>query len=263
MSTRVYIAFFIAIFLALSPIASKNIKFEGYKVRRLVIDAGHGGRDTGCNGRKSIEKEITLPLAFTVKKLIAEKYPDVEIMLSRTDDTFMRPGARADFANCQKADLLISIHCNSLPRYPDVHGTETYVMRHERNRLDVDVPDNNDMELHSSIATGNAADIVSSNSVIASLHKNPNLYQSVKVANFVEKRLTEFTPLESRGVRQENLSVLRDTYMPAILIEIGYLSNPEEENYIISPEGHANIAKSIASAFGDYKEGVENTKLFK
>ncbi len=263
MSTRLYIAFFVAIFSALSPISSKNIKFEGYKVRRLVIDAGHGGRDTGCRGKKLFEKEITLPLALAVEKLIAEKYPDVQIFQSRADDTFMRPGARADFANCQKADLLISIHCNSLPRYPDVHGTETYVMRHERNRLDVDVPDNDDMELHSSITTGGADAIVSSNSVIAALHKNPNLYQSVKLANFVEKRLSEFTPLESRGVRQENLSVLRDTYMPAILIEIGYLSNVNEENYIISPEGKTNIAQSIASAFGDYKESIENTKLFK
>lgn len=230
-----------------------------------MIDPGHGGRDTGCSGAKVMEKEITLAVAQTIGKMINDSLPDVEVVYTRTDnDEFLRPGARADIANCSNADLLISVHCNSLPKYPSVRGTETYVMRYANKRyLKVDESKSDAAELVETHYTQNSDAVDMNNNFLTELDRYPNLYQSVILAGLVEKHFKTHTPLKSRGVRQENYSVLRDTYMPSVLIEMGFLSNREDEAFLSSTEGKNQIATAIYHAFSDYKKSMENKRIIK
>jgi N-acetylmuramoyl-L-alanine amidase len=250
--------------MSLYPMTSQKLSFPEYKIKKIMIDPGHGGRDTGCSGVKAIEKEITLSIAQAVGKMINDSLPGVEVVYTRTHDEFLRPGARADIANCSGADLLISVHCNSLPRYPNVRGTETYVMRYANKKyLKVDESKSDVGELVETHYTQNSDAVDMTNNFLTELDRYPNLYQSVILAGLVEKFFKTQTPLKSRGVRQENYSVLRDTYMPSVLVEMGFLSNRDDEAYINSNEGKAEISTAIYNAFKEYKKTIEGKRIMK
>jgi len=251
--------------MSLYPTSAKKLTFPTYKVKKIMIDPGHGGRDTGCSGVKAVEKEITLAVAEALGGMMKDSLPDVEVVYTRTTDEFLRPGTRADIANCSEADLLISIHCNSLPRYPSVRGTETYVMRYANKRyLKVDeAHGDEDTELIEAHYTQSDDMVDVKNNFLTALDQRPNLYQSVMLAGLVEKYFRTATPLKSRGVRQENYSVLRDTNMPSILVEMGFLSNVEDEKYLNSDQGKQEIATAIFHAIRDYKKSMETKRVIK
>ncbi len=232
-----------------------------YRVKKVVIDAGHGGKDPGCHGGSSKEKVITLDLALKVGEYIESKMSDVEVVYTRTTDKFVALDERAKIANRSNADLFISIHCNSVPSASSAHGTETYVMglNTSKHNLEVAKRENSVILMEDDYLTSyDGFDPNSPEShIIFSLYQNAYLEQSIQYANLVEKQFKEKAKRNSRGVKQAGFVVLYKTGMPSVLIEAGFLSNSKEEKYLLSDDGQSYIASAIYRAFKEYKEEVE------
>jgi len=237
-----------------------------YRVNKVVIDAGHGGRDPGCHGGSSREKIITLALALKVGEYINEHLPDVEVVYTRKTDKFVALDERADIANKSHADLFISVHCNSVPASTSAHGTETYVMglNTSKHNLEVAKRENSVILMEDDYLTSyDGFDPNSPEShIIFSLYQNAYLEQSIQYANLVESQFKNRAKRNSRGVKQAGFVVLYKTGMPSVLIEAGFLSNSREEKYLLSDDGQSYIASAIFRAFKQYKEEVEGKSNF-
>lgn len=247
--------------LSLFPaIAIKSQHLSAYSVSKIVIDAGHGGKDPGTVGRISKEKDITLSIAKRVGELINQNLPDIRVIYTRTDDTFIPLDERSRIANSEGADLFISIHCNAAPN-KNVTGTETYVMGlHKSNEnLDVAMRENAvityEDEYHEKYEgyDPNSAESY----IIFTMLQNAFLEQSLDFASIIQDDLKERAKRPDRGVRQAGFLVLWKTSMPSILVEVGYLSNPSEEEFLNSNEGQELIASSIYRAIKTYKKKVD------
>lgn len=238
---------------------------EVYKLKRVVIDAGHGGKDPGALGRKSKEKDITLAVALKVGDYISKNMPDVEVIYTRKEDVFVGLDERSKLANESGADLFISIHCNANPsKVP--YGTETYVMglHKSEGNLDVAMRENAVItyeEDYSSKYEGydpNSAESF----IIFSLMQHSFLEQSLSMASLVQNEFKDRALRKDRGVKQAGFIVLWKTSMPSVLVELGFLSNAKEEDYLISEQGQTYLASSIYRAFRDYKERLESRSTF-
>lgn len=238
---------------------AKQEKKEPGKLRRIMIDAGHGGRDVGCNGKVAFEKEITSAVALRLGNLISTQMPDAEVLYTRPGDEFLRPADRAYLANVAEADVLISIHCNSLKKYPDISGVQTYVMRHQDRQEKVNTKAADEAFTHQQTAylSSAAASIKPLSPIAAQIAANPALPPSIKLASFIQERIAKDAGRRNMGVRQENYAVLRETTMPSILLEIGFLSNIAEERFLMSPEGQGKVATAIFNGIKDYRNAVE------
>ncbi len=234
-----------------------------YTLDKIVIDAGHGGKDPGCSGHGSREKEITLEIALKLGDYIRQNLPDVEVIYTRTEDVFIELDERANIANKNNADLFISIHCNSVPNSP-AHGTETFVMGQDKSAANLSIAkrENDVILLEEDYLT--SYDGFDPNSpethIIFSLYQNAFLEQSVRFASLCEDQFKNRAMRKSRGVKQANFLVLYKTSMPSVLIETGFLSHSAEEKYLLSDNGQSYIASAIYRAFKIYKEDVENQK---
>jgi N-acetylmuramoyl-L-alanine amidase len=248
-------------------LSSNSIAFsqEAYKLRKVVIDPGHGGRDAGAIGRKAKEKDIVLSVALLVGKYIEDNLPDVEIVYTRKTDVFVPLEKRSQLANESQADLFISIHCNANPsRSP--YGTETYVMglHKSQDNLDVAMRENAVIayeEDYSSKYEGYDPNSPESY-IIFSLMQNSFLDQSLNIASFIQNEFRERARRRDRGVKQAGFVVLWQNSMPSVLVELGFLSNAKEEAYLITSEGQAYLASAIFRAFRDYKNMVESRSAF-
>lgn len=180
---------------------------------KIVIDAGHGGRDQGAAGRKIQEKEITLKIAQRAGKYIRRRTRGVDVILTRDKDEFLSLDERANFANFCQADLFISIHANSARGYAE--GTETFVWNKRHNPW------------------------------------------SLKLAQLIQKEYTERGKRKNRGVKKANFAVLRNTNMPAVLTEVGFISNAQEEKYLRSRRGRRKLAYCIYQAVKQYLKTLE------
>ncbi len=242
-----------------------SIANKPYRIRRVVIDAGHGGKDTGCTGKKSIEKKVTLAIALKLGKYIEDNLSNVKVIYTRKTDVFVELDERANIANRNNADLFISIHCNSSPTTPSVKGTETYVMglNKSKENLEVAMRENAVVSLEKDYKKKyNGFDINNpENDIIFSLYQNAHLSQSIQLASLVEKQFKLRANRHSRGVKQESFLVLYQTAMPSILIESGFLSNSEEERYLLSDNGQSLIASAVYRAFKSYKQQLENAAV--
>jgi N-acetylmuramoyl-L-alanine amidase len=229
-------------------------------VRKVVIDAGHGGHDPGAVGKKSKEKDITLSIALKLGKLINQHYPNVEVIYTRKTDVFVELHKRARIANESKADLFISIHCNSTTK-TEPKGTETWVMGLHKSEANLEVAkkENGSILFESDYAS--QYDGFDPNSpeanIIFSLYQNVFLEQSLDFAARVQKQFTEKEGRVNRGVKQAGFLVLYKTTMPGVLIEAGFISNAEEEEYMSSEKGQNSLAMAIFRAFRDYKSAVD------
>jgi N-acetylmuramoyl-L-alanine amidase len=237
-------------------------KVSSYHLKKVVIDAGHGGHDPGALGKRYQEKEIALGVALKLGKYIHENFPDVEVIYTRKDDTFIPLYERADIANRNKADLFISIHANSSPTSHEYSGTETWVMglhKDDRN-FEVAKKENEVIVLEKDYNTHyEGFDPNSAESYITfSLMQNAYLDQSLKFAALVQEELRERGKRIDRGVKQAGFLVLWKTTMPSVLVETGYISSTLEEKYLHSDEGQDLLASSIFRAFREYKESVES-----
>ena len=237
---------------------------ESDGIRKIVIDPGHGGVDPGAIGSRCYEKDIALSIALKFGNLIKSNFPDVEVIYTRKDDKFIPLDERTVIANASKADLFISIHCNSNPS-KSPYGTETYVLglHKSEDNLDVAMRENAVITYEDDYSSKyEGYDPKSSESfIIFSLMQNAYLEQSLKFANSVQKEFREKTRYD-RGVKQAGFLVLWKTSMPSVLIETGFLSNLKEEAFIVKPAGQDYIARSIFNAFSEYKKNVDSRRSY-
>ncbi|GET24592.1 N-acetylmuramoyl-L-alanine amidase [Prolixibacter sp. NT017] len=242
------------------PAFSQPGNDPNYKLKTVVLDAGHGGRDPGAMVGKKMEKDIALGIILKLGHYIEKYMPDVKVVYTRDGDFFVPLYKRAEIANKIKADLFISVHAN-ICGTPSIHGTETYALGLHRteDNLEVAKKENSVILLEKDHTTRyEGFDPNSSESYIMfELVQNEFLDQSLMFASDVEDQFRTRAGRRDRGVRQAGFLVLRETSMPSVLIETGYMSNKKELNYLESDNGRAIIASAIFRAFRKYKETIE------
>ena len=252
------------IVLALSCGAAFAQKKDSYKIRTVVIDPGHGGAKPGAQGGRSQEKNITLAVAKKLGQLISDNYPDVKVIYTRTTDVDISLAERAHIANRNKADLFISIHANSHPTSSPT-GVETFVMGLSESRANLEVAkkENADILLEADYKTNKAYNGFDPNSeesyIIFSMVQNVYLERSLNFAQAIQNQYKQHLKTINRGVKQAELYVLYKTTCPSVLTEIGFISNPGEEGFMISEEGQAKIAICLFNAFMTYKATEEGS----
>ncbi len=262
---------FISAFLVLCGLYFSVAGAEGMqtestkKVWKVVIDPGHGGKDPGALGRISREKDIVLGVGLKLGKYITENFDDVEVIYTRTTDQFIELHRRADIANKAKADLFISLHANSW-RNKNILGSETYVMglHTDEKNLEVAMKENAVITFEEDYTTkyeGYDPDAPES-FIIFSLMQNTYLEQSLNFASYVQDQFRDRAKRIDRGVKQAGFLVLWNTTMPSVLVEMGFISNTNEEKYLLSDTGQDYIASAIFRAFRNYKTAVENKSDF-
>lgn len=231
------------------------------ELKRVVIDAGHGGKDSGAHGQYAKEKDVVLAVALKLGNYIEKYLPEVEVIYTRKKDEFIPLMQRAEIANKSKADLFISIHANYISN-TRVRGTETFALGLHRTQdnLEVAKKENSVIILEEDYSTTyEHFDPNSSESyIIFELYQNIYLDQSLEMASLVENQFEQRVGRNSRGVKQAGFLVLRETAMPGILVELGFLSNSDEEKYMTSNEGQALLASGLFRAFKDYKKNFDN-----
>lgn len=226
----------------------------------VVLDAGHGGKDPGTVGSKRTnqEKNINLAVAKEVGRLLAANNPDIKVVYTRTTDVFVELGKRAEIANNWKADLFISIHVNSLPKgNTRVNGVQTYTLtlNTSKENMEVEKRENSVINLESSGAQAKYKyNDTTEAKIMWELMQDTDLKESVAFAKKVQNEMVGTAGRKNMGIRQADFAVLRLTYMPSVLLEIGYISNPAEEEYLLSSNGQKSIAKSIYNAIVSYKK---------
>lgn len=223
----------------------------------LVIDPGHGGKDSGALGKTSKEKDINLAVALAFGNLVKSNCPDVKIVYTRKTDTFVELNERARIANSAKADLFVSIHTNSLPKGRIARGAETYTlgMHKAAENLEVAKRENGVITMESDYKKHyEGFDPSSSESyIIFEFMQDRNMEKSVRFAKNVQQEFAATAGRKNKGVSQAGFLVLRETCMPSVLIELGYISTPDEERYLKTKAGQAAMAKSIYKGFKAYK----------
>ncbi|WP_424493653.1 N-acetylmuramoyl-L-alanine amidase family protein [Salinimicrobium sp. GXAS 041] len=223
----------------------------------VVLDAGHGGDDPGNRGNGYFEKDIALNIVLKIGAEL-EKLPDVEVIYTRKTDVFVTLAGRAEIANDADADLFISVHCNA--HNSQASGTETFVLGLHRNEdnLEVAMRENSVIFLEENYeATYDGFNPNSPESYIGlTLMQEEYLDQSILLADFIQKKFTNDLRRKNRGVKQAGFLVLRQTYMPSVLIETGFLSNNEEGAYLNSRSGQDKISDAVVKAVNSYKNSL-------
>lgn len=237
------------------------IEPETKKLRTVVIDAGHGGRDPGAIGSKYQEKEVVLKISLKLGEYIKQNFDDVKVIYTRDKDEFVELHERAKIANQNAADLFISIHANA-NNNRSVKGTETYWLGPHKNHDNLEVAKlENSVILLEEDYTSNY-DGFDPNSIISyitiSNMQSIFIEQSINFGGLVQYQFKERAMRIDRGVKPAGFIVLWQTTMPSVLIETGFISNKEEERFLASEQGQDYIASAIFRAFRDYKEQVES-----
>ncbi|MGV3600576.1 MAG: N-acetylmuramoyl-L-alanine amidase family protein [Dyadobacter fermentans] len=239
------------------PVTTKS----GSKVSTVVIDAGHGGKDPGTRGRHTKEKDVALAVALELGRRIKEETPDVKVLYTRSTDVFIELGERSAFANRNNADLFISIHCNATPRSRTVRGTETFVMGLHKTEGNLEVAKRENSVIlqetnYKQKYKGFDPDSPLAHIMLAN-YQSAFISSSLRFADLIERKFQSISERDSRGVKQAGFLVLWRCAMPSVLIETGFLSSPDEEDYLSSDEGQEEVAKCIHSAFMAYKKDMD------
>ena len=256
--------FAIIIVLLLPCGAVFSQKKDTYHVRTVVIDPGHGGAKPGAQGSRSWEKDITLSVAKKFGKLIEDNYPDVKVIYTRTTDVDISLAERAHIANRNKADLFISVHANSHPTSSPT-GVETFVMGLSESRANLEVAKKENADILLEAGYKDNADYsgfdpnAPETYVMLTMFQNAFIDKSLNFAQAIQNQYRQNLRTINRGVKQAELYVLYKTTCPSVLTEIGFISNPAEEAYMISDEGQARIAVCLFNAFMNYKSAEEGT----
>jgi len=232
----------------------------GNQVKTVVIDPGHGGKDPGCHGNFAHEKDICLAISLKLGKLIEEHFSDVKVVYTRKTDVFVELHNRAKIANSNNADLFICIHVNAGGE-GKAYGSETYVMGLHRSETNLSVAkrENSVIEYEEDYRKQYEGFDPDSpeGSILFSLYQNRYLNQSLSFAAKVQEQFTSYAGRHDRGVRQAGFLVLVYTTMPAVLIETGFATHPDEEKFLAGESGQILMAESIFQAFAAYKKDVE------
>ena len=254
----------LTLFLVLAsfhPVGKRN-----FAVTKIVIDPGHGGKDPGTLGSFTKEKDVALLVAMKVGEYVEKHIPNIEVIYTRKNDTFIDLKKRSEIANSHDADLFVSIHANSLPkttrytRKQAIKGSEVYVMgaQNTDRALEVAKRENSVILLEEDYEKNYDFDPQSEESYIL-FNLTQSAYQdnSLMLASLIDDQLKNRAGRKSYGVKQSSLYVMWSTAMPSVLVEIGYLSNPDEEKELNNPEVQSYIASGIYRAIKDYKEAFD------
>ena len=264
---RTLISFFLsfAIILPISVCAQSNTDM---KIKTVVIDAGHGGKDPGTISKsgKTYEKTITLSVALRLGKLIEDNHPDVKVIYTRSTDVYVTLNGRAEIANKNKADLFISIHVNGVSS-SSARGIETFVMGAEKtaNNWQACLKENSVISLEEDFSSKYSGfDPNNPESyIIFSLLQNSHLEQSLELASKVQNSLIKTPNSKSRGVKQGPFLVLWKCTMPSILIELGFITNSTDLRYLANKASQQKMAQSIFDAFSSYKKEYDQNNTIK
>ncbi len=257
---KAFITFFIiSVALVLTSYTTLNIKSN--KVRKIVIDAGHGGKDPGCIGENTYEKDVAYDIATEFGDLVKTYMNDVQIVYTRPEKQgFIELRERARIANKEHADMFISLHCNA-SESPNIHGTETYVMGLNSSGENLKVATRENAAILKEADYQENYNGFDPNSPISYILMSnfQNVYQanSLRMAKNVENQFKNRLLRHSRGVKQSGFVVLWKTSMPSILVETGFLTNRSEEDYLQGERGKSQVASALYRAFRDYKENLE------
>lgn len=230
----------------------------------VVIDPGHGGNDPGAIGTRGKEKNINLNVARKLGRLIEDNCNDTKVVYTRKSDIFVPLHRRAEIANNAKANLFISIHTNAVARKNSyVKGTETYTLglhRTEEN-LEVAKKENSVILIEDDYKQRYAGFNPNSSEsyIIFEFMQDKNMSQSVNFATLIQQNFKSYNRID-KGVHQAGFLVLRETSMPSVLVELGYISNPSEETYLLSDKGTTDLANAIYRAFINYKGNSSKIK---
>lgn len=223
----------------------------------LVIDAGHGGHDTGAIGAISKEKDINLRVALAFGKYVENGCPDVKVIYTRKTDVFVSLMNRANIANRNGADLFISIHTNALAKGKIARGFETYTlgMHRAKDNLDVAMRENSVISMEKGYQQTYAGfDPRSSESYIMfEFMQDKNMEKSVELASMIQRSVCRVAGRTNKGVHQAGFLVLRETSMPSCLIELGFITTRDEERALNDKGTVDDIARGIYQAFREYK----------
>ena len=273
---------FLAVLTALSlstagffAYAQKNPS-ASIRLSTVVIDPGHGGKDSGCisPSGKTMEKTLVLDISKRLADMIKAVYPDVKVIMTRSDDTFVTLQGRADIANANNANLFISVHVNSVPgkkNGPNGYSVHILGQYNSKNKdmyagnMDVVRRENSVIKLEDDYTTRyEGFDPNDPESYIfMNLMQNAYLEQSFKFAQAVDKEMKGGTFQHSRGISQDAFYVLWRTAMPSVLIECGFLSNSADREALITEKGRARIASDIYDAFKIYKKEYDGSDAVK
>lgn len=253
--------------IVLSNSSFTNDKTTSNKLKTIVIDPGHGGHDPGNLGTgryKKTEKHIALAISLKVGELIKQNFPEIEIIYTRdNDDDFLKLGARTQLANDKNADLFISVHCDAFTN-PKAYGAGVYVMGMSKLKANMDVAMKENAVIYLEDDYKENYEGFDPNTpesyIVFSLTQNTHLDQSLQLAEEVEQQFATRANRKSRGVKQAPFYVISRANMPSILIECGFLTNPDEEDFLHSEKGQEYMSSAIFRAFRTYKESVEGVE---
>lgn len=239
---------------------STSLWGQGYGVKTIVIDPGHGGKDPGAIGKKSKEKDIVLKVALLAGAYIEQNLEGVKVIYTRDDDTFVELNDRAQIANKAKADLFISIHANAVDG-TRAYGTETFVLGNNKSESNLRIAQKENSVITFEENFEEKYEGFDPNSpesyIIFNFMQNAYLEQSTTLATLVQDQYTKRVGRKDRKVQQASFWVLAATSMPSILTELGFISNPDEEKFLISAKGQDYMASAIFRAVRAYKEEIE------
>lgn len=229
----------------------------------VVIDAGHGGKDPGAIGVGGIrEKDIVLAVALKVGEYIKQNIPDLQVVYTRDDDTFVELPERGRIANRNNGDLFVSIHSNSfshqnIARQQSVSGAEVYILgvANSQSAIDVMKKENAAMQYEN----GNTRELTEEDLLIYELTNAGNMSISERIAEVFENQFRERAQRRSRGVKQAGFQVLYEASMPGVLIELGFISNPNEARYLTTEYGQSIVASAIFRSIRDFKEEYDRS----
>ena len=257
---KILLSFLIAIPFLFGGFIPDETMMPAFRMKKIVLDAGHGGKDPGNLGSKSREKDINLAVTLLVGKYIKENMPDVEVIYTRNDDSFPELKKRPQIANNNKADLFVSIHSNSAPNR-SAFGTETFVMgtKHFEANFDIVKKENSVILLEDNYEEEyEGFDPTSPESyMLFNLTQKAYIGNSITLAEHIETQFRDRVGRKSRGVKHGPFYVLWTPSMPSVLVELGFLSNSAEEQFLMSKQGQEYMASAIYRSIRDYKEQIE------